>query len=133
MMLSCRYKLPSAFKQQGSEVSPLIEALPGKGDGVFGALPSPTEKLKDVRNVLVGKYFTTLPGMLVTFIDGSNGEAARLVTAVCSVVAYVCTSSVRLPQASAWDCRCQLGTVALPHQAQLPGLAATANQPGKSC
>lgn len=86
-MPCCRYKLPSAFKQLGIEVSPLIEALPGKGNGVLD-LPSPTEKLRNVQTLLVDKFFTTLPGLLVTFIEGSNGEAARLVTARCTHVAH---------------------------------------------
>jgi hypothetical protein len=70
-----RYKLPTAFKDAklNTVVSPYIEALPGKGDD--GGLPSPAEKLAgDIWNTIVNNIFATVPGLLVTFIDGNNGK-----------------------------------------------------------
>jgi hypothetical protein len=76
-----RYKLPTAFKDAklNTVVSPYIEALPGKGDD--GGLPSPAEKLAgDIWTTIVNNIFATVPGLLVTFIDGNNGGRALFTT-----------------------------------------------------
>jgi hypothetical protein len=57
-------------------VSPLIEALPCKVGDATGGEPSAAEKLAvDLRLTLINKYFDTVPGLLVSVIDGNNGEA----------------------------------------------------------